>query len=286
MTTCFFVTDLHGNPDRYQKLMKLIEDEKPEAVFLGGDLLPSGFSALAYGVSIDDFIVNTLEGGFDRIKRSLAENYPSVFLILGNDDLRIYEELLRNGERMGLWEYVHNRATTFHGYSVYGYACVPPTPFLLKDWERYDVSRFVDVGCVPLEEGWRSVEVAENIIQFSTIEQDLDELTGAADLSNAIFLFHSPPYQTHLDRAGLDGKMVDHVPLDVHVGSIAIKRFIEKRQPLVTLHGHIHESSRLTGSWKDRIGRTHLFSAACEGNLLALVRFDPACLESASCQFL
>ena len=67
---------------------------------------------------------------------------------------------------------------------------------------------------------------------------------------------------------------VEHVPLDVHVGSIAIRRFIEERQPLVTLHGHVHESARLTGSWRDRIGRTHLFSAAHDGPELALVRFD------------
>ena len=68
--------------------------------------------------------------------------------------------------------------------------------------------------------------------------------------------------------------MVDHVPLDVNVGSIAVKRFIESRQPLLTLHGHIHESARLTGSWRDRIGRTNLFSAAHDGPELCLVCFD------------
>jgi Icc-related predicted phosphoesterase len=72
----------------------------------------------------------------------------------------------------------------------------------------------------------------------------------------------------------LDGVIVEHVPLDVHVGSIAIRRFIEERQPLVTLHGHVHESARLSGAWRDRIGRTHLFSAAHDGPELALVRFD------------
>jgi Icc-related predicted phosphoesterase len=69
--------------------------------------------------------------------------------------------------------------------------------------------------------------------------------------------------------------MVDHAPVDVHVGSIAIRRFIETRQPLVTLHGHIHESARLTGSWRQQIGRTWALSAAHDGAELALVRFDP-----------
>ena len=67
---------------------------------------------------------------------------------------------------------------------------------------------------------------------------------------------------------------MDHVPLDVHVGSIAIRRFIEARQPRLTLHGHVHESARLTGSWQDRIGRTVCLSAAHDGPELALVRFD------------
>jgi Icc-related predicted phosphoesterase len=89
-------------------------------------------------------------------------------------------------------------------------------------------------------------------------------------------LFLSPPYQTMLDRAALDGRSIDHVPLDVHVGSVAIRRFIERSQPLITLHGHIHESARLTGAWQQRIGRTFCFSAAHDGAELALLRFDPA----------
>jgi Icc-related predicted phosphoesterase len=72
------------------------------------------------------------------------------------------------------------------------------------------------------------------------------------------------------------------VPLDVHVGSIAVKRFIKARQPLVTLHGHIHESAGITGSWREKIGRTHMFSAAHDGSQLALVRFDLENLDGAT----
>ena len=112
-------------------------------------------------------------------------------------------------------------------------------------------------------------------IEYCTIMQDLQELAGDDDLENAIFLFHSPPYQTMLDRAALDGMMVDHVPLDLHVGSIAIRRFIEERQPLITLHGHIHESTRLTGSWREQIGRTRMFNGATDSPGLSVVTFHP-----------
>ncbi len=186
----------------------------------------------------------------------------------------------------GVWTYIHDSTRQLNGYTVYGYSYVPPTPFLLKDWERFDVSRYVDPGCVPPTEGMLTLPVPADEREWSTIKDDLHRLTGDADLSKSIFLFHSPPYKTKLDRAALDTVRVDHAPADVHVGSIAIARFISVRQPLLTLHGHVHEAARLTGEWRDRIGDTHCFSAAHDGPELALVRFEPENLESATRELL
>jgi Icc-related predicted phosphoesterase len=222
-----------------------------------------------------------LARGFDRVRERLGEEYPEVFVILGNDDPRSEEAAFLEVAGRGLWSYAHERTSTFGSYRVTGYAFVPPTPYQLKDWERYDVSCFIDPGCVSPEEGWRTTDCEPHEIRIATIAGDLDRLAGSDFLELSVFLFHSPPYQTALDRAALDGKHVDHVPLDVHVGSIAIKRFIEARQPLLTLHGHVHESARLTGSWKDKIGHTHMFTAAHDGPELALIRFDLEDLEAA-----
>ncbi len=273
---CFFVSDLHGVVERYRKLFTLVSEERPDAVFLGGDLLPPHMVEWqSKEPGGDDFVSDFLAAGFERLRDDLGEDYTSVFLILGNDDARVEEAAVLDVAARGTWHYMHNRKDSLNGFQVYGYAHVPPSPFLLKDWERYDVSRFVDPGSVSPEEGRRSVPREQREIRHATIQGDLERLVGEDDVERAIFLFHSPPYQTNLDRAALDGRKVDHVPLDVHVGSIAIQRFIAGRQPLVTLHGHVHESARLTGSWRDRIGRTHLFSAAHDGPELALVRFDP-----------
>jgi Icc-related predicted phosphoesterase len=198
---------------------------------------------------------------------------PEVFLIPGNDDPRAEEPALLEGERLGAWRYLQGRRTDWEGHPLFGYGYVPPTPFRMKDWERYDVSHFTDPGCIPPEEGWRSVHVAEREARLATIAEDLTRLAGDAPLENAVFLFHSPPYRTSLDRAALDGKAVDYAPLDVHVGSVAIRRFIEERQPLLTLHGHIHESVRMTGTFLDRIGRTVCLTGAHDGPELALVTF-------------
>ncbi|MCB0303586.1 MAG: metallophosphoesterase [Calditrichaeota bacterium] len=275
MTPCIFVTDLHGHITRYQKLFAAIAAERPAAVFLGGDLLPSSLLALAADAEhYRDFVADFLSREFQKLREALGEAYPRVFLILGNDDSRMEEAGIRDAAAEGIWEYIHNRKVPLGKFNVYGYAYVPPTPFQLKDWERYDVSRYVDPGCISPEEGFRSVAVPPNEPKYATIQKDLARLAGHDDLSRAIFLFHTPPYQTKLDRAALDGKMIDHVPLDVHIGSIAVKRFIEARRPLITLHGHVHESARLTGQWREQVGETHAFSAAHDGPELALVRFD------------
>jgi len=275
MSICFFATDLHGKVERYNKLFSRILSEEPESVFLGGDLLPSGLFALTSNETVvDDFIKDFLVSEFIKLKNNMGSKYPRIFLILGNDDSKINEQDFIDGQQLGVWEYIHNKKIKFENFNIYGYSYVPPTPFQLKDWEKYDVSRFVDPGCVSPEEGWHSVKIPHHELRYSTIEKDLEKLAGDSNLDNSIFLFHSPPYRTNLDRAGLDGKMVDHVQLDVNVGSIAIRRFIESKYPTITLHGHVHESARLTGSWKDQIGDTHLFTAAHDGPELALVRFN------------
>jgi Icc-related predicted phosphoesterase len=275
LTHVFFVSDLHGRPGRYRSLLAAVAHEKPEAVFLGGDLMPSGMGALRASDQVPgDFFKDFLGPELSGLKSRLGDAYPRIFAILGNDDVKVAEESLLDLEAGGLVSYAHNRKLGFKSWTVYGYSFVSPTPFLLKDWERYDVSRYVDPGSVSPEEGYRSVEISDREKKYATIKDDLLRLAGEDDLGRAIMLFHSPPYDTDLDRAALDGQTVGGVPLDAHVGSIAIRRFIEARQPLLSLHGHVHESAGITGKWKQTIGRTCMLSAAHGGRELALVKID------------
>lgn len=269
---CFFATDLHGDIGKYKRLFKQIRLETPDIVFIGGDLLSAGFfRSVLYN---EDILNMTIAAGFKKLKDDMGQKYPEVILIMGNDDPKCEEKAFIQYEKQFIWKYAQQRNLSVNEFSIYGYSFVPPTPFLNKDWERYDVSRFVDVGCVAPEEGYRSIRVSEIEITNSTIWDDLVNLARDNDLSKSIFLFHAPPYDTGLDRAALDGKMVDFAPLDVHVGSIAIRRFIEQYQPLITLHGHIHESFSITGVWKEYIGKTVCMSAAGTGKKLTLVKFN------------
>jgi Icc-related predicted phosphoesterase len=86
------------------------------------------------------------------------------------------------------------------------------------------------------------------------------KITALADQvtepSRAIFNLHVPPYSSGLDEAPLlDERLTPKLGAGsvqtAPVGSHAVRQAIEEYQPLLALHGHIHESRGVT-----RIGRT------------------------------
>ncbi|MBI9101515.1 MAG: metallophosphoesterase [Spirochaetales bacterium] len=273
MRKVFFVSDLHGKRGKYEKLFHQLKEDIPEILFIGGDILPPSMLSLnAFDPYHQDFISNYLKLEFQKLREELVEKYPEVYIILGNDDPRFEEAALISAGENGLWTYLHDRNITSGKYRFFGYSFIPPSPFLLKDWEKFDISRYVDVGAVSPLEGERTFPASYDEIEFASIQNDLEKsLKG--DLSMSVLLFHVPPYDTSLDLADIGHRFVDHVPLDPHIGSIAVKRLIEERQPYITLHGHAHETVRLSGQWCEKIGSTVSFSAACEDDDLVIISF-------------
>lgn len=272
---CFFISDLHGKMDRFEKMVHCIEKERPDLVLMGGDLLPEGFGARM------DPAVFLKEHLFPELERLGEECGTRFTAILGNDDPRFYEELFREADQDGILDYVHFRTVKIGEYFITGYSYVIPSRLYLKDWEKYDVSHYTGQDEIAPDEGSLTIPRPEKEAKQDFISQDL-EVLAVSPPEKTIYLFHCPPHETNLDRADNDGKMIDWAPLPLHVGSFAIKRFIQKTQPLVTLHGHIHMSARIMGTFKDLIGKTHAFSGAHEGKELALVRFDTDNLEGAT----
>ncbi|MFA6572199.1 MAG: metallophosphoesterase, partial [Bacteroidota bacterium] len=83
MIKCLFSSDFHGKIERYNKFFSLIETEKPDLVFWGGDLLPNHFK---HNPQIPDFINDFVAPKLLKLKQKLAVQYPQIFVILGNDD--------------------------------------------------------------------------------------------------------------------------------------------------------------------------------------------------------
>ena len=274
---CYHVSDLHGRKELYEKLCDEIIREKPEAVFIGGDVFPNFYSE-----DTSEFLNKFMAPLFELTQKRLGSERTPFFLILGNDDAKAIEEEVIEFSMKGLWSYINQKAVTYNSLRFWGYSYVPPSPFLLKDWEKYDVSRYIDPGAISPEEGVRTVDEPKNIAAYSTISADLERLVGNENIRKDIFLFHAPPYKTNLDRIYRTENIVDYVERDLNVGSIAIRKFIEKRAPLVTLHGHVHESAKITGSWEDKIGDTYCFSAAHNGTELSIVKFETNDLSKAA----
>jgi uncharacterized protein len=86
------------------------------------------------------------------------------------------------------------------------------------------------------------------------------------NVRNAVFMIHVPPYDSGLDTAPeLDKTLRPKVTmgdvLRVPVGSTGVRRAIQELQPLVSVHGHVHESGG-----QSKIGRTSCFNAGSEAN--------------------
>jgi Icc-related predicted phosphoesterase len=84
------------------------------------------------------------------------------------------------------------------------------------------------------------------------------------DMSRCVFCIHVPPYDSQLDLAPLTDENLRVVskggrPQMVPVGSKAVRKLIEKYQPLLALHGHIHESPGFV-----HIGKTECLNPGSE----------------------
>ncbi len=151
--------------------------------------------------------------------REFRKNFKKpVFIMMGNDDFASNFRILKKAGREKIIRILHNRFYKMKGFEIAGYPFVNPTPFLLKDWEKTE----------------------------EEMAKDLDNLSKKIDSKKTIYVFHAPPHGTRLDM--LSNRE--------HKGSEAIRNFIEKEQPLLCLHGHIHESTEVSGVIKQKIGKT------------------------------
>ena len=153
-----------------------------------------------------------------RLKEFKKQVKKPIFIMMGNDDFSSNFSLLKKAGKLKTAMVLHKKFYAVNGFRIAGYPYINPTPFLLKDWEKTE----------------------------EEIYGELRAMSARLDMDRTVFVFHAPPLGTELDMLH-NGE---------HRGSEAVRRFIEDMQPLLTLHGHIHESPQVSGSIKQRLGRT------------------------------
>jgi hypothetical protein len=178
-------------------------------------------------------MTSTLKNWFDLIRQKVSAE-TQVLVCPGNDDRFLVDDLIKE----------HPDVTNAEGKVI----------------NLDGTHEMVSTGWVN-PSPWNTTREEEDEKLEARLEKYISKLNN---VESAIFNFHAPPYQSKLDEAPLldddlnpviQGGRVVMVP----VGSKAVRKMIEKYQPLLGLHGHIHEAS---GSIK--IGRTYCVNPGSE----------------------
>lgn len=244
-----YVTDLHGDKEKYRKTLDLAIEKEISVIVNDGDMLPKlGERHLEQPEFINGFLRDYF--------RELQDNNITYLTMLGNDDLLAVDTLFE--DVCGEFENVHNIASKkiyIEGYEIIGMNYILDHPFGCKDRviteTRYIPQRQLSpFAGISNEHGYDRIF---NWFEYSRTELPqmcdvLDGLPAPENPQKAIYVMHMPP-------AGL--KLGQLLYQDLDIGSADIYDFLKVKQPLLTLHGHIHESPDTEkGTWINQIGRT------------------------------
>lgn len=270
MRICF-TSDLHGDAGLYEQLEELLRAETPDVLILGGDLFVDGTREDPLGTQ-----VVSLEREFmPRVARwRNAAPRMYVVCILGNHEWVCTREALQVHHDAGRIVLLDQERTWQHdGVAFLGYSSTPPTPHWAKDFERLDepgdpLPQFPGSAWDSARRVARDVDLAEHFAGRHAISQELACAAHAA--APLIFIAHAPPYDCKLDRLA---------KVTYPIGSRAVRRFIEQRRPLCSLHGHVHDSPDVTGCYRERLGATLAINPGQSHTRLHAVVFDPRRLQ-------
>jgi Icc-related predicted phosphoesterase len=248
LTRVCYTTDLHGEPVLYEQLEELLRAETPDLLILGGDFLPDGARDDPLGTQVAD-LHRTFMPRLERWRT--ANPRLTIACIGGNHEwscTRDALQALHDRGRLVLLD--HQRPWQYNGLTLLGYACTPATPHWVKDYERLDlpgdpIPTFGGLLWDPVQRRVREADLQAHFGHGPSIADELGQMPAAGQ--PWILVAHVPPHDTTLDHL----YKVKHP-----VGSRALRAFIEQRQPLCSLHGHVHESPLLTGSYVDWLGAT------------------------------
>ncbi len=273
----FFATDLHGSEVCFRKFLAAAKVYEPDVLILGGDFAGKGLLPVLrqgetwtarldgqdlvvplgdytrleaditrrgfYPVQVTAEELERLNSDRDLLDKLFIEQIraqvkrwcdlvserldPRIRCIItpGNDDPAEADDILEASERV---EFPSFRVCDLGPFTMASLGMVPHTPWNTeRECSEEELAKRIDDMLAPLPSD-----------------------------AKCILNFHCPPYSSTLDDAPeLDATLKPVIrggrPSIVPVGSHAVRAAIKKYQPVVALHGHIHESRGV-----QKIGRT------------------------------
>lgn len=252
MPEILFTSDIHASDSHLFSMLSIAEEEKVDCIIIGGDIVPHALPDTPRAGIVQAQAAYLKEVFIPAIKNFKQKRALTIYLDLGNDDFICNRKILE--EHKELVRLVHfSRHRLTDAVDIIGYMIVPPTPFGIKDWEKPDSTEVPHAPGTEISlRGYKSnngqlEETVLNLASDDTIEKDLNRISE--DIERPfLFVSHSPPYDTPLDVI-YNGQ---------HVGSLSIRRFLEKWSKkgllIASFHGHIHESPTRSGAIHTKIG--------------------------------
>jgi Icc-related predicted phosphoesterase len=299
MPRIFFATDLHGSEMCWRKFLNAAKFYDADVLICGGDMTGKAIVPI---VEEDGHFTATMGGQTQTVGPDQVADVEGQVRRKGYYPLRMSVERLHE-----LDQHPEKRAETFQAVMLDGvqrwmemakdklggsgvriFVC----PGNDDEMEVDDVVRKSEMvqlgeGQVLEIDGFSMISTGwSNHTPWNTHREETEEQLGerieamakqVTDPSRAIFNLHCPPFKSGLDEApaiDADLKLLHGGRALRPVGSTAVRQAIEKHQPLLSLHGHIHESKGAV-----KLGKTLSINPGSsyeEGMLMgAIIQLDP-----------
>jgi uncharacterized protein len=293
----FFATDIHGSERCFRKFLNAGKFYNADHLVLGGDITgkvlvpiirePGGFRC-DYN---DRTYVDLTESERADLERLIRDNgqYP----IVGEyDELKALtdeterERAFRRVVLDSIAHWVELAEDRLRGSGVRCFITPGNDDYTEVDdaLQGSDVVEYVEGRCVALDDDHEMITTGySNITPWRSprelTEEELQRYvermaSSVAEPAHMIAVLHPPPFGTELDKAPeIDEEfrvqMEGGQPKMTSVGSTAVRAVLEEYQPLLGLHGHVHESRAA-----QRLGRTTCINPGSEyttGTLLCAI---------------
>lgn len=263
----FFVTDVHGSNTCFRKYLNALKVYQVDVGILMGDLTGKVLVPLVersgggwettlmahHTIAKDEAELAELKKTIEMMGYYWVHQTPEELRAYKADPVKV-DELFKQKmlARLREWMALADERLAGSGLKVY---MAPGND------DHLEVDKVIEDSAAIVNCNSRNVMVGEHeMISFSwanptpwntprekpeeELEPMLDELVSTIrDMPSAIFNLHVPPYGYALDLAPeLTKDLVQAADRKIHVGSRAVAKVIERCQPLLGLHGHIHES--------------------------------------------
>ncbi len=272
-TRLYFATDIHGSEQCFRKWLNAAKVYEPDVLILGGDVTGKVLVPLvaeadgSWRGSLYDRPLHARDrdelAAIQKQIRAMGR-YP---VVLDPDEKAELDAspakvdvVFRKAMRDTLAQWVGLAEERLGPLGIPAYMMLGNDDFddLADVLRGSQVISYAEDGVFELPGGYEMLSIGystptpwhtEREISEAEVQAKIDGLAARLrDPAKAIFNIHCPPYDTHLDQAPqLDENLrpvVDASGLRMaSVGSTAVRSSLETMEPLLGLHGHIHESA-------------------------------------------